>query len=116
MAIVDVSLKGGRWSPAPSAPGATDWEQSGLSHHIGRMERRGLVERSECPTDSRGTVMSLAALADVLDTLRRHLDRPRWAADAVAQADVVVLAIPLHRFPELDSDLVATPPPLEKRS
>jgi len=24
--------------------------------------------------------------------------RPRWAADAVADADVVVLAIPLHRF------------------
>ena len=26
----------------------------------------------------------------------------RWAADAVAAADAVVLAIPLHRFPALD--------------
>src|SRR6478752_1295489 len=25
-----------------------------------------------------------------------------WAADAVAEADIVVLAIPLHRFPSLD--------------
>ena len=32
---------------------------------------------------------------------------PRWAADAVADADVVVLAIPLHRFADLDPGLVA---------
>ncbi len=31
----------------------------------------------------------------------------RWAADAVAPADVVVLAIPLHRFPALDPGLLA---------
>jgi predicted dinucleotide-binding enzyme len=32
---------------------------------------------------------------------------PRWAADAVEDADIVVLAIPLHRFPALDPGLVA---------
>jgi predicted dinucleotide-binding enzyme len=32
---------------------------------------------------------------------------PRWAADAVAASDVVVLAIPLHRFAAFDSALVA---------
>jgi predicted dinucleotide-binding enzyme len=32
---------------------------------------------------------------------------PRWAADAVADADVVVLAIPIHRFAALDPALVA---------
>src|SRR3989442_9488651 len=31
----------------------------------------------------------------------------RWAADAVAVADLVVLAIPLHRFPALDPGLLA---------
>jgi len=31
----------------------------------------------------------------------------RWAADAVAAADMVVLAIPLHRFPALDPRLLA---------
>jgi predicted dinucleotide-binding enzyme len=31
---------------------------------------------------------------------------PRWAADAVASADIVVLAIPLHKFAALDPSLV----------
>jgi DNA-binding MarR family transcriptional regulator len=30
------------------------WEKSRLSHHIARMERRGLIERRECDTDARG--------------------------------------------------------------
>ena len=33
--------------------------------------------------------------------------QPRWAADAVADADVVVLAIPIHRFAAFDPGLVA---------
>jgi 8-hydroxy-5-deazaflavin:NADPH oxidoreductase len=32
--------------------------------------------------------------------------RPRWAADAVRDADIVVLAIPLHRFLDLDPALL----------
>jgi predicted dinucleotide-binding enzyme len=32
---------------------------------------------------------------------------PRWAADVVDDSDVVVLAIPLHKFASFDSDLVA---------
>ncbi|MEV4348580.1 MarR family transcriptional regulator [Actinoplanes sp. NPDC049596] len=30
------------------------WERSRLSHHLGRMERRGLIRREECVTDNRG--------------------------------------------------------------
>ncbi|MDX2847289.1 MarR family winged helix-turn-helix transcriptional regulator [Actinacidiphila glaucinigra] len=30
------------------------WERSRLSHHLGRMERRGLIRRVECATDNRG--------------------------------------------------------------
>src|SRR3981081_3337053 len=36
-----------------------DWERSRLSHHLGRMERRGLIRRDECATDSRGAGVSL---------------------------------------------------------
>jgi len=32
---------------------------------------------------------------------------PRWAADAVADSDLVVLAIPLHKFASFDPGLVA---------
>lgn len=35
------------------------WERSRLSHHLGRMERRGLIERQECSTDSRGAEIVL---------------------------------------------------------
>ena len=33
--------------------------------------------------------------------------QPRWAAEAVADADIVILSIPLHRFANLDPGLVA---------
>jgi DNA-binding MarR family transcriptional regulator len=36
-----------------------DWERSRLSHHLARMQRRGLIRRDECATDSRGAVVSL---------------------------------------------------------
>ncbi|MFD3519858.1 MarR family winged helix-turn-helix transcriptional regulator [Streptomyces sp. NPDC058653] len=39
---------------------AINWERSRLSHHLGRMERRGLVLREECATDSRGAEVVLS--------------------------------------------------------
>jgi predicted dinucleotide-binding enzyme len=33
--------------------------------------------------------------------------QPRWAADAVADADIVMLAIPLHRFLDLDPGMLS---------
>jgi DNA-binding MarR family transcriptional regulator len=35
------------------------WEQSRLSHHLARMQRRGLVSREECTTDRRGAFVVL---------------------------------------------------------
>jgi DNA-binding MarR family transcriptional regulator len=35
------------------------WERSRLSHHLARMERRGLLHREECATDSRGAEVVL---------------------------------------------------------
>jgi DNA-binding MarR family transcriptional regulator len=37
------------------------WERSRLSHHLGRMERRGLIRREECATDYRGAEVVLTA-------------------------------------------------------
>jgi DNA-binding MarR family transcriptional regulator len=40
---------------------ALQWEQSRLSHHVVRMERRGLVAREDCTTDRRGAFVVLTA-------------------------------------------------------
>ena len=38
---------------------ALGWERSRLSHHVTRMERRGLVVREECDDDGRGAFVVL---------------------------------------------------------
>jgi DNA-binding MarR family transcriptional regulator len=38
-----------------------EWEKSRLSHHLSRMEGRGLVAREECDTDARGAYVVLTA-------------------------------------------------------
>jgi DNA-binding MarR family transcriptional regulator len=57
------------------------WEKSRLSHQVTRMERRGLVGRSECDTDARGTWIEitpdgrravLGAMRDHATTIRRY--------------------------------------------
>jgi DNA-binding MarR family transcriptional regulator len=35
------------------------WDRSRLSHHVSRMERRGLVAREECAEDGRGAMVRL---------------------------------------------------------
>jgi len=57
------------------------WSKSRLSHHVARMERRGLVARQDCPSDGRGAILTLteagwqaiagAAPAHV-ESVRRH--------------------------------------------
>ncbi|HEX2042870.1 MAG TPA: MarR family winged helix-turn-helix transcriptional regulator [Acidimicrobiales bacterium] len=37
------------------------WEKSRLSHHVARMEQRGLVRREKCATDHRGAFVVLTA-------------------------------------------------------
>lgn len=37
----------------------TGWEKSRLSHHLKRMEARGLVRRDECLTDGRGLLVRI---------------------------------------------------------
>ncbi|MFI1996207.1 MarR family winged helix-turn-helix transcriptional regulator [Actinoplanes sp. NPDC020271] len=50
---------GGRLRSSDLAAGI-GWERSRLSHHLGRMEKRGLIRREECVTDSRGAEVVLA--------------------------------------------------------
>jgi predicted dinucleotide-binding enzyme len=59
-----------------------------------------------------GYSVSIAASGDPeqIELITRVLvpgAEPRWAADAVAAADIVVLAIPLHKFTTVDPALLA---------
>lgn len=38
---------------------ALQWEKSRASHHLARMQRRGLIERKTCPDDARGSYIAL---------------------------------------------------------
>lgn len=40
---------------------ALGWEKSRLSHHVARMQDRGLVRKERCPTDGRGTFVAVTA-------------------------------------------------------
>ncbi|MFF3645132.1 MarR family winged helix-turn-helix transcriptional regulator [Streptomyces sp. NPDC002564] len=57
------------------------WSRSRLSHHLARMQQRGLVVREECETDGRGAVVALteeglrtidAAAPLHVESVRRH--------------------------------------------
>jgi DNA-binding MarR family transcriptional regulator len=71
-----------------------DWDRSRLSHQIRRMEQRGLLTRSSCPTDARGTFIELTE--DGWKTLQQaapghvHAVRANFF-DVLTDADVVAL-------------------------
>jgi DNA-binding MarR family transcriptional regulator len=50
------------------------WEKSRLSHHVTRMVARGLVVRTECDTDARGTWVAItpAGQRTILGAMRDH--------------------------------------------
>jgi DNA-binding MarR family transcriptional regulator len=83
--------------------GALQWEKSRLSHHLTRMERRGLVAREECLTDTRGADVALteAGRAAIEAAAPRHLEEVRRLfvdaltpdqLDTLAEISDVVLA------------------------
>jgi DNA-binding MarR family transcriptional regulator len=57
--ILALSEAAGRRMRSSELAATIDWERSRLSHHLGRMERRGLIRRDDCATDSRGAEVSL---------------------------------------------------------
>lgn len=55
------------------------WEKSRVSHHVARMEQRGLVEKLKCPTDQRGWFvrMTPTGLAAITAAAPRHVELVR---------------------------------------
>lgn len=59
--LLALSEADGRRLRSSELASTIDWERSRLSHHLRRMEQRGLIRRDDCPTDSRGAEVSLTA-------------------------------------------------------
>ncbi len=86
-----------------------DWERSRLSHHLARMEQRGLIRRLPCTTDSRGAEVSLTedgarmfrrATAPHMRAIKRHFADALTPDQFEALADVLqALRDHLHRAP-----------------
>ncbi|MEV4462947.1 MarR family transcriptional regulator [Micromonospora echinofusca] len=76
------------------------WSRSRLSHHLTRMQQRGLVTREECASDGRGAVVVLtaegrraveAAAPGHVAAVRRHL------IDLLTPDEVAALDALTHR-------------------
>ncbi|MEU6009686.1 MarR family transcriptional regulator [Streptomyces sp. NPDC047453] len=77
------------------------WERSRLSHHLARMERRGLIRRDTCATDSRGAVVVLTE--DGLGALRgasgphlravKHYFADALTGEQIAQLGEILAAV-----------------------
>ncbi len=84
-----------------------DWERSRLSHHLGRMERRGLIRRDDCATDNRGAEISLtgegaerfrASTVPHTQAIKRHFADALTPEQFAALADVL-RALDAHLYP-----------------
>ena len=74
------------------------------SGHVGPVIARVAIDAGyEVSIAASGDPDDIALITEILAPGAK----PRWASDAVADADVVVLAIPLHRFASFDPSSVA---------
>jgi DNA-binding MarR family transcriptional regulator len=84
---------------------AITWERSRLSHHLGRMERRGLIRRDECAADSRGAevVLTTTGAAAFNGATIPHLRAVRelfvdaFTPEQLDAARIVAAALRIHQ-------------------
>lgn len=80
------------------------WERSRLSHHLGRMEERGLIRREACPEDGRGAEVVLTeagakafragSIPHLLAVRKLFLDA--FTAEQLAELDALTEALRGH--------------------
>ena len=79
------------------------FDRSRLSHHISRMERRGLVTREECAADGRGLMVRLTAVGRkaIEGAAPNHAESvQRYFFDLLSDEELVVLAAVFDRVLE----------------
>jgi DNA-binding MarR family transcriptional regulator len=77
------------------------WDRSRLSHHINRMEKRGLVVREECAEDARGAVvrMTAAGRAAIKAAAPGHVASTRsYVFDQLSDEEMEVLTAVFDRI------------------
>ncbi|WP_420450236.1 MarR family winged helix-turn-helix transcriptional regulator [Ilumatobacter sp.] len=77
------------------------WEKSRLSHHVTRMESRGLVEKRKCPSDRRGAFVGItpAGTAAIEAAAPGHLEAVRDAfVDHLDEHELEVFATVCERI------------------
>ena len=98
----------GRRMRSSELAASIDWERSRLSHHLGRMERRGLIRRDQCATDSRGAEVSLTedganmfrhATAPHVRAIKKHFVDALSAEQFDSLAEIL-RALQTHLHPE----------------
>lgn len=77
------------------------WSKSRLSHHITRMQERGLVARQECADDGRGSLLTLTpkGLSAIVDAAPGHVASVRTHMfDHMTDEEIDALAAFTHRI------------------
>jgi len=107
--LLALSEADGRRLRSSELAATIDWERSRLSHHLARMERRGLIRRDDCATDSRGAEVSLTdggagmfrgATAPHMRAIKKHFADALTSEQFEALADILQ-ALQTHLHPEL---------------
>lgn len=79
------------------------WDRSRLSHHLSRMEKRGLVVREECAEDARGLMvrMTKAGRRAIEEAAPAHVEAvQRYFFDQLSKDEIETLAVALDRVLE----------------
>ena len=79
------------------------WDRSRLSHHVSRMEKRGLVAREECAEDGRGLMVRLtdAGREAIEGAAPQHAESvQRYFFDVISDAELKTLTAVFERVLE----------------
>jgi DNA-binding MarR family transcriptional regulator len=90
-----------------------NWDRSRLSHHLRRMEQRNLIERLECPSDARGTIIALtpAGWELIQSAAPAHVATVRRLVfDVLSPADVAVFTELAERIADRVANTAADHP------
>lgn len=93
--LVSLTERGGGRMRFLDLAKSVEWEKSRMSHQVGRMAKRGLVAREECPDDGRGAfvVATPAGYRAIEEAAPTHVGHVRRLfIEALTQEELDTLA------------------------